>query len=177
MICGRCAKTLEPESIYCRYCGTRVSADGSPRRLRRRPDEGRIGGVCAGMAEYFNTDVTLVRTACVVLTVIPGLLIGGLVGYLVAWVLIPAERGRVEATGKRLYRSKTDHKLGGVCGGLAAYFGTDATPVRLAWAIITVVPVAVIPGGIICGVLAYLVAWFIIPAEAEPSLKSSQPST
>ena len=176
MICTRCARTLEPESVYCRHCGTSVGTPGEPRRLVRRPDDGRIGGVCSGMAEYFNADVTLVRTLWVVLAIVPGLLIGGIVGYLVAWALIPAEPGAVAPTGKRLRRSQTDMKIGGVCSGLAAYLGVDPTPVRLGWAILTVVPIAVIPGGIICGVLAYLAAWFIIPAEQEPALKASEPS-
>ena len=38
-----------------------------PRRLRRRPDDGHIAGVCAGVAEYFNVDPLLVRIAAVVL--------------------------------------------------------------------------------------------------------------
>ena len=125
MICSRCAKTLEPESAYCRHCGARVGAPGEPRRLTRRPDDGRIGGVCAGMAGYFNTDVTLVRTAWVVFAIVPGILIGGVIGYLVAWALIPAEPGAITVSGKRLRRSHADKKIGGVCGGLTclAIFG------------------------------------------------------
>jgi len=175
MHCGRCARELEPGSAYCRHCGTRVGASVEPRRLIRRPDDGRIGGVCAGMAEYFDTDVTLVRTAWVVLAIVPGLLFGGLVAYLVAWALIPAEPGVAPSTRRRLQRSHADRKIAGVCGGLAAYFGVDATPVRLAWALLTIIPVAVIPGGIVCGVLAYLVAWFIVPAEPAPAWEASPP--
>ena len=51
----------------------------------RRPRDGRwVGGVCLGVAEHFNLDVTLVR----VLTVLLGV---SLIAYLVAWALLPAE--------------------------------------------------------------------------------------
>ena len=62
---------------------------------------------------------------------------------------------------KRLYRSRTDTMIGGVCGGLAQYFGIDVTFVRLAFVAATFLK------GL--GVLAYFVAWIIMPEEAgEP---------
>lgn len=57
---------------------------------------------------------------------------------------------------KKLLRSVRDRKLGGVCGGLAEYFDIDPTIVRLAWAFVSLVSVGV-------GVLAYFIAWIIIP--------------
>lgn len=62
-------------------------ADGTKRLYRRR--EGRIvAGVCAGLAAYFGIDVTLVRLAFAVATILWGL--GALV-YLVAWAVVPEE--------------------------------------------------------------------------------------
>lgn len=61
--------------------------------------------------------------------------------------------------GKRLYRSIYDRKVCGVCGGLAEYFGLDATVIRLVWAILTVI-------GWGTGLLVYLVAALVIPEEA-----------
>jgi len=58
---------------------------------------------------------------------------------------------------KKLYRSRTSRMLAGICGGLGEYFGVDPTIVRLVWVIASVF-VAGIPG-----VLAYLIAWLIIP--------------
>ena len=58
---------------------------------------------------------------------------------------------------KKLYRSKTDRKFLGVCGGLAEYFGIDATVLRL------ILVLAVIFAGV--GIIAYLVAALIIPEE------------
>ena len=60
---------------------------------------------------------------------------------------------------KKLYRSKTDKKLTGVCGGLAKYFGIDTTLVRL------LVALAVLFVGF--GLLAYIVCAFIIPEEPD----------
>ena len=57
--------------------------------------------------------------------------------------------------GKRLYRSRTDKVIGGVCGGLADYFDVDPTLVRL------LVVLLFLAGGI--GILAYLIAWIVIP--------------
>ena len=58
---------------------------------------------------------------------------------------------------KKLYRSNTDKKLCGVCGGLAEYLGVDPTVVRLLWVL-----AALFVG---CGVLAYIVAALIIPEK------------
>jgi phage shock protein C len=57
----------------------------------------------------------------------------------------------------KLMRSRTDHMIGGVCGGLAKYLGVDATLVRLVFLLL-----ALGSGG---GVLIYLVLWIVIPRE------------
>ena len=55
-----------------------------------RPREGRmVAGVCAGLAEYFGLDVTLVRLIVAVVAVITGG--AGALAYLVGWVIIPGE--------------------------------------------------------------------------------------
>lgn len=58
---------------------------------------------------------------------------------------------------KKLFRSKTDRKLAGVCGGIAEYFGVDPTVIRLVFIL------AVIGAGI--GLLAYLICWLVIPEQ------------
>lgn len=132
----------------------------SPKRLYRNSSAGRIAGVCAGIAEYLNADVTLVRLVWVVLSIVPGGFVGGLVAYIAAWAIMTDSSipSNAEAGTRRLTRSTTDRKLAGVCGGLAEYFRVDSTVVRLLWAILTIVP-----GAIVLGVVAYLVAWFIMP--------------
>ena len=66
-------------------------------------------------------------------------------------------------------RSATEYKIAGVCGGIAEYLDIDSTVVRLVWVILSIVP-----GGVVGGVVAYLLAWIIIPkanvlAPAAPS--------
>jgi phage shock protein C len=66
--------------------------------------------------------------------------------------------GQPERAGsRRLTRSRTDRVIAGVCGGFAAYSGIDATIVRLVMVLLAVL------GG--SGVLLYLLAWVIVPAE------------
>jgi len=62
---------------------------------------------------------------------------------------------------KKLYRSKTDVKVAGICGGIAEAFGLDPTLVRLAVFFIMLVT------GIFPGLLTYFVAWWVIPQEIQ----------
>lgn len=57
------------------------------RLYRAAEKDSMIGGVCAGIADYFEVDPTLVRILWVVLTMLDlGI---GVVGYLIGWVIIP----------------------------------------------------------------------------------------
>ena len=60
-------------------------------------------------------------------------------------------------TPKRLYRSRTDRKIGGVCGGIAQYFNVDPTFIRIIWVVL------ILGAGV--GLLAYLICWVVIPME------------
>ena len=172
MACVKCQREIEAESSYCRFCGAPVSPTEAPRRFGRIPDEGKIAGVCAGLAAYFDTDVTIVRLAWVILSIIPGVFIGGLVAYIAAWILAPvASPQDHRPLGRRLARSETDKQIAGVCGGLAEYFGLDSTLVRLAAVII-----AIYPGCVIGGIVAYLIAWFIMPARPAALLQPAASS-
>jgi len=141
------------------------------RRLTRRREQGKIAGVCAGLADYFDVDVVLVRTIWVVLSIVPGAIIGGVLAYLAAWLVIPEATEPLTAPReRRLTRSATDKKIAGICGGLAEYFGVDATTIRVVWCI-----VAILFGAVVGGVIAYVAAWFIIPRP--PALHMSTTAT
>ena len=170
MTCTRCTREIDADSAFCRFCGAPTREHSSPRRLTRLPAEGQIGGVCAGIAAYLNTDVTIVRLAWVILSVVPGVIIGGLLAYAAAWILLPTGYTDAPQTyaGKRLLRSATDRKIAGVCGGLAGYFGLDSTLVRLGAVIL-----AIYPGAIICGVLAYIIGWLMIPSAPAETFEPS----
>lgn len=60
---------------------------------------------------------------------------------------------------KKLYRSRKNKSIAGVCGGIAQYFKIDVTIVRLIWAL------AILCAG--TGLLAYIVCAFVIPEEPE----------
>ena len=56
---------------------------------------------------------------------------------------------------KRLYRSREDHMIAGVCAGIAEYFDVDPTLIRIIFVLLA------LAGG--PGLLAYLILWVIIP--------------
>ena len=60
---------------------------------------------------------------------------------------------------KRLYKSKVNKKIDGICGGIAEYFVLDPTLVRLGWVLFTCL------GG--SGLLAYIICAFVIPEGPE----------
>ncbi|HUW86073.1 MAG TPA: PspC domain-containing protein [Methanoregula sp.] len=59
---------------------------------------------------------------------------------------------------KRLYRSKNERMLGGVCAGLGEYLDVDPAVIRLIWVVVTILSVGT-------GIIVYILAWIIIPEE------------
>jgi phage shock protein C len=95
MYCNYCGKAIQDDANVCAYCGTRVGAVLARKRLIR-PRQGRkIAGVCAGIAEYFDVDVTLVRVVLLVSIFIGAGL--GLIAYIVAWIVMPDEPSALPA--------------------------------------------------------------------------------
>jgi phage shock protein C len=70
---------------------------------------------------------------------------------------------------KKLMRSRQDKKIAGVCGGLAEHLEVDSTLVRLIW-----LAAAFFVGW---GIIAYLIAWIIIPEQPETQPVSVAPSS
>ena len=64
---------------------------------------------------------------------------------------------------KRLYRSRRERMVGGVCGGLAEYVGTDPTLVRIAFVVLSFV------GG--WGIIAYIIGLIVIPESPGPAVE------
>jgi phage shock protein PspC (stress-responsive transcriptional regulator) len=175
MICPRCQKEIADSSNFCYFCGERMApaaqagvppqgapAPGTsagyaePRRLTRSVTDRKLGGVCAGLAHYLDMDVSLVRVLAVCSVVFYGV---GFFAYLVAWLVIPeGDSTAVPAPpSRRLHRSQTDRRIGGVCGGMAEYLEADPTIIRLIWA------VSFFVFGI--GGVLYLLLWFILPVD------------
>lgn len=85
---------------------TPETATPEPRLLRRTRDDKVIAGVCGGLGRYLGVDPVLLRIAFVVLAVAGG---GGILIYVVAWILIPEERegetlGTVKPAGQEVTR-------------------------------------------------------------------------
>ena len=60
---------------------------------------------------------------------------------------------------KRLYKSRNDRMIAGVCGGIGEYFDIDPTLIRILW-----VTLLFMAGG---GLVAYLIAWIVIPTASQ----------
>ena len=97
-------------------------------RLYRDTSDKMIGGVCAGIANYMNVDPAIVRLLFAIIT-FGGFGMGFLI-YILLWIVLPA-RDLDTYVGKRLFRNPEDRIIGGVAGGLAAYFNKNAWTIRL----------------------------------------------
>lgn len=67
---------------------------------------------------------------------------------------------------KRIYRSRNEKVIAGVCGGLGEYLGVDPVLIRIAWVVM-----------VICagtGILAYILAWIFIPKEPALGIRPGQ---
>jgi phage shock protein C len=98
MFCTRCGTQIGDTARYCTSCGaasgattgaTPLAAASPARRLRRIQAGKKIAGVCAGFAEYFDTDVTLMRIIWLALLLLPPNV--GIIAYIVAWVVLPKD--------------------------------------------------------------------------------------
>ena len=98
MNCAECHREIEERWNFCSYCGARVRPAFSHRQLRRSATDSKIAGVCGGLAEYLGVDSTIVRLFWAVLAVVPGALVGGIVAYLVAWIIMPKAAAPVSAS-------------------------------------------------------------------------------
>ena len=91
MYCNYCGKVIQDDANVCAYCGRRVGAVSARTKLmrpRKGSPERKIAGVCAGFAEYFDLDVTIVRVVWLIVALFGG---GGILAYIIAWIVMPEE--------------------------------------------------------------------------------------
>jgi phage shock protein PspC (stress-responsive transcriptional regulator) len=104
------------------YGNTQSSASGY-KRLYRDENNKVVGGVCAGLANYFNVDIVVVRIIFIVLFFSFGF---GLLPYLIMWVAVPSSSvTQLGGTKKKLFRDADDKMIAGVCSGIGNYFGIN----------------------------------------------------
>ncbi len=207
------------------------STNFKDRKLYRSQENRMIGGVCGGIAEYFNIDPNLMRLLFVVLTFLGG---SGVLIYIASLIIIPNNpdqkipetrqnvirdkplfwgslliviglfllfrqlglfysfhfwqipwqsvwaviliiigavllfnKTRSEKTeseekdsDRKLYRSRSQKMVGGVCGGLSEYFDIDVSVIRVLWVIGTLLSIGL-------GILAYIIMLIIFPEHPE----------
>jgi len=93
------------------------------KRLYRDENNKVIGGVCAGLANYFNVDIVVVRIIFIILIFSFGF---GILPYIIMWVAVPSTSStQLGGTKKKLFRDTDDKMIAGVCSGIGNYFGIN----------------------------------------------------
>jgi phage shock protein C len=105
MLCPSCQKDIAPGSKFCYSCGAKQpDAPGAPsappsyippKKLVRSINNKKIAGVCAGVADYFDIDPTLVRVLWLLATLIPG---PNIIVYVILWIVLPQGPTAVAST-------------------------------------------------------------------------------
>jgi phage shock protein PspC (stress-responsive transcriptional regulator) len=148
----------EPAHTHAYQEGSEPAAKA--RKLYRDMNRKLLGGVAAGIAHYFSIDPLWIRLLFLatffdlfVMVSISGVAV---ISYIILWVITPASYDLPEDTRiRRLFRDPDSRVLGGVAGGLSAYFGIDINVVRMLFV------ATMLLGG--TGLVAYLMFWIITP--------------
>jgi phage shock protein C len=95
MTCVSCQKDIAAGSKFCYNCGAKQpetpppglsSQTGGKRRLMRSSTDKKIAGVCAGLADYFDLDPTIVRVLWFLAVFFAGT---GFLAYIILWIVLP----------------------------------------------------------------------------------------
>jgi len=93
------------------------------KRLYRNENDKVLGGVCSGLANYFNIDVVIARIIFVVL-LFSGV---GFLTYIIMWIAVPSSATvQIGSTRRKLFRDPDEKMIAGVCSGIGNYFGINA---------------------------------------------------
>jgi len=134
------------------------SASGSktqpkPQQLQRDQKRKIVGGVCSGLGIYFNVDPLWIRLLFALLAFAYGIT---LLVYVIMWAVVPGSYDLEEPEiGKKMFRDGERKVIGGVSGGVAAFFAIDIIAVRLLFIIFTIF------FGV--GFIVYVVLWIALP--------------
>jgi phage shock protein PspC (stress-responsive transcriptional regulator) len=125
-----------------------------------------LGGVASGLAAYLGVHPAIVRLFVVLVTLgffgIPQLGVIVVVGYFIAWAVIPEVPSDLERDVKPLLpgliRPKAGRRIEGVCAGIARTYKLDVNLVRVAMIAL------VLCGGL--GLVTYVAGWILMPNES-----------
>jgi phage shock protein C len=104
MICSSCHKDIAIGSKFCYNCGAQQPESGAPglspatgahKKLMRSSTDKKIAGVAAGLADYFDVDVTIIRVVWLLLIFCAGT---GVLAYFILWIVLPVAPGGIVPT-------------------------------------------------------------------------------
>jgi phage shock protein C len=94
---------------------------GIERKLYRLPEQGKILGVCAGLAEYFDMDVALIRIVFVILALATGG--SAILLYIILAIVMPTRDGNQDTIDKKFQQLGDDLKANKALYRIRNYFG------------------------------------------------------
>ena len=106
MTCPNCQKDIAVGSKFCYSCGAKQAETAAsapppvyqPKRFVRSTNDRKVAGVCAGVADYFDIDPTIIRILWALATLIPG---PNIIAYIIIWIAAdegPTGMARTSAT-------------------------------------------------------------------------------
>ncbi|HET7179611.1 MAG TPA: PspC domain-containing protein [Chryseosolibacter sp.] len=154
-------KAVEEQEPESKGTGTSQSTDTAseertyvpPKALRRDQRRKILGGVCAGLGNYFNTDPLWIRLLFAALFFAYGIPV---LVYVVMWIVVPGSYELDEPeVGRKMFRDPKTRIIGGVSGGVAAFLGIDIIAVRVLFVVLTF-------AGLL-GLFLYIILWICLP--------------
>lgn len=150
---GAESSAYEPET-------EKTSGSYTSRRLLRDTSHAIIGGVCSGVAAYFEVNPLWIRLTTLAfffgLAFLPPISGFVFLTYIVLWIAMPGQANLENKGGFRKYfRSRKDKILGGVAGGIGTYFNVDPVLIRVLFVLF------IAAGG--SGIILYIILWAITP--------------
>jgi phage shock protein PspC (stress-responsive transcriptional regulator) len=116
------ADSDQPKDSYASQNAQASSESGQSfftnKRLYRDANNKFIGGVCSGIAAYFNIEPIIVRLVFIFSGV-------GFLAYILLWAFLPSSEHVQNGVRKRLYRNPDEKMIAGVCSGIASYFNIN----------------------------------------------------
>jgi len=158
-------------------------AQNERRRLYRDESNKVLGGVCSGIANWLNIDPTVVRILFAVIAF--GGFGSGILVYILLWIFLPT-KNLSAYKGKRMFRNPDDKVIGGVAGGMGAYFNINPSTIRWILAIplilsalkgvhffgwnddFNIFPSLFFGGFTGTFIFVYIVLWMVLPEANSP---------